>query len=299
MPRLEPAPARASRTAAPTPPAVAAVDREGTGGRAEGGERRTPGPREAARNRRAEPGPREHEPEGRDQERLRPRLGEGGRSRSLGHLGGRGRRRGHGHRRRDPTAIAVTARGRSSRSRGGASFARSISSSGWTRSPSSCLATSFRPMRPRSLSTSWTITRACRRARSRPRCGRRARGDSLETCNKPSVPFFSSTKAPNSVVLTTRPVYVSPTSGVLVSASIAAIAESDFLALGRVDQDRAVLLDIDLDVVVALERADRLAALADHEPDLLGVDLDRRDPRSVQRRAGGGSPAAPRPSCRG
>src|SRR5437899_400918 len=54
------------------------------------------------------------------------------------------------------------------------------------------------------------------------------------------------------------------------------------LALGRVDQDRAVLFDVDLDVVVALERADRLAALADHEPDLLGVDLHRRDARSVR-----------------
>src|SRR5437763_100864 len=54
------------------------------------------------------------------------------------------------------------------------------------------------------------------------------------------------------------------------------------LTLGRVDQDRAVLLDVDLDVVVGLERADRLAALADHEPDLLRVDLDRRDARSVR-----------------
>src|SRR4051812_7570775 len=47
----------------------------------------------------------------------------------------------------------------------------------------------------------------------------------------------------------------------------------------RVDQDRPVLLDVDLDVVVALERADRLAALADDHPDELGIDLDRRDPR--------------------
>src|SRR5437763_6439606 len=54
------------------------------------------------------------------------------------------------------------------------------------------------------------------------------------------------------------------------------------LTLGRVDQDRAVLLDVDLDVVVGLERADRLAAFADHEPDLLRVDLDRRDARSVR-----------------
>ena len=46
-------------------------------------------------------------------------------------------------------------RGRSSSGgRGGASFARSISSSGWTRPPFSCFAISLRPMRPRALSTS-------------------------------------------------------------------------------------------------------------------------------------------------
>src|SRR6476646_3968118 len=58
------------------------------------------------------------------------------------------------------------------------------------------------------------------------------------------------------------------------------------LGVGGVDQDRAVLLDVDLDLVVGLERADRLAALADHHPDLLGVDLDRRDPRCVLRELG-------------
>src|SRR5437764_2129367 len=52
-------------------------------------------------------------------------------------------------------------------------------------------------------------------------------------------------------------------------------------AVGRVDQDRAVLLDVDLDVVVGLERADRLATLADHHPDLLRIDLDGGDPRRV------------------
>ena len=64
----------------------------------------------------------------------------------------RGAAPGHG---RDPTATAVAvAGGRSVRSRGGASFARSTSSSGWTRPPSSCFATSFSPIRPRALSTS-------------------------------------------------------------------------------------------------------------------------------------------------
>src|SRR5436309_2473186 len=54
-------------------------------------------------------------------------------------------------------------------------------------------------------------------------------------------------------------------------------------AVGGVDEDRAVLLDVDLHVVVGLERADRLAALADHHADLLGIDFDRRDARRMAR----------------
>src|SRR4029453_4678109 len=46
-----------------------------------------------------------------------------------------------------------------------------------------------------------------------------------------------------------------------------------------VDADEAVLLDVDLAVELLLEAADRLAALADDEPDLVGVDLDRDDLR--------------------
>src|SRR5581483_3023308 len=60
------------------------------------------------------------------------------------------------------------------------------------------------------------------------------------------------------------------------------------LAVGRVDEDRAVLLDVDLHLVVGLEAADRLAALADDHADLLLVDLDRRDPRRVRRELGAG-----------
>src|SRR5690348_10196045 len=50
-------------------------------------------------------------------------------------------------------------------------------------------------------------------------------------------------------------------------------------ALRGVDEDRAVLLDVDLHLVVGLEAADRLAALADDHADLLLIDLDRRYPR--------------------
>src|ERR1035437_581736 len=55
------------------------------------------------------------------------------------------------------------------------------------------------------------------------------------------------------------------------------------LAVGRVDEERAVLLDVDLHLVVAFATADRLAALRSEEADLLLLDLDRRDSRSVLR----------------
>src|SRR5438105_10740340 len=60
------------------------------------------------------------------------------------------------------------------------------------------------------------------------------------------------------------------------------------LAVGCVDQDRAVLLAVDLHLVVGLEAADRLAALAGHETDLLLLDLDRRAARRVLRELGAG-----------
>src|SRR5262249_44386622 len=56
------------------------------------------------------------------------------------------------------------------------------------------------------------------------------------------------------------------------------------VALCGIDEDVAVLLDVDLDVVIGLERTDRLAALPDHHSDLLGVDLDRGDARRVARK---------------
>ena len=54
------------------------------------------------------------------------------------------------------------------------------------------------------------------------------------------------------------------------------------VALGaglRVDAHVALVVDVDLRLVLLLERADRLAALADQQADLVGVDLDRRDAR--------------------
>src|SRR5581483_4559380 len=168
-------------------------------------------------------------------------------------------------RRPPPRPPRRSPRGRSSRgSRGGASFARSTSSSGVTLCPSSCLAISLRPIRPRALSTSWTSTSSTSPRWITSSMWPTRPGPTLETCSRPSVPFFSSTNAPKSVVLTTFPVYSSPTSGSFVSAWIAELAASACRP----------------DVVLGLERADRLAALADHHPDEVRVDLDRRDPRS-------------------
>ena len=50
-----------------------------------------------------------------------------------------------------------------------------------------------------------------------------------------------------------------------------------------VDANRPVVVDVDLGVELLGQRPDRLAALADHRTDLLGVDLDRGDPRRVLR----------------
>ena len=58
------------------------------------------------------------------------------------------------------------------------------------------------------------------------------------------------------------------------------------VALGarrRVHAHLARVVDVDLRLVLLLERADRLAALADQQADLVRVDLDRRDPRRVVR----------------
>ncbi len=166
----------------------------------------------------------------------------------------------------------------SSGSRGGASFARSISTSGRTSPPSSCLATSLRPIRPRSLSTSWTIT-----SRTSPRAITSSMwptrpGPTFETWSSPSVPFFSSTNAPNCGRLDDLARVRVADLGLLRHRRDRGDGRVGVRALGRVDEDRAVLPDVDLDVVVGLEATDRLATLADHHADELGVDLDRRDP---------------------
>ena len=51
----------------------------------------------------------------------------------------------------------------------------------------------------------------------------------------------------------------------------------------RVDEHLALVVDVDLRLELLLEAADRLAALADEQADLVGVDLDRGDARRVLR----------------
>ena len=76
------------------------------------------------------------------------------------------------------------------------------------------------------------------------------------------------------------------------------------LAVGRVDEDLALVVDVDLRLELVGEAADRLAALADEQADLVRVDLDRDDARRVRREllarrvddlapSGRGCPAAP------
>src|SRR5215211_3248557 len=61
------------------------------------------------------------------------------------------------------------------------------------------------------------------------------------------------------------------------------------VALGAglgVDEHVAVVVDVDLRVVLLAQAADRLAALADQQADLVGVDLDRRDAGGEARQLG-------------
>ena len=141
-----------------------------------------------------------------------------------------------------------------------------------------------RPIRPRSRSTSTTRTAISSPLLSTSSTvSTRWPGDTLEMCSRPSVPLASSTNAPKVVVLTTLPWNESPTSTSLVIERMRSIRASPCGAGLRVDEDVAVVVDVDLRVELLAQAADRLAALADEQADLVGVDLDRRDPRGELR----------------
>src|SRR5215207_7429691 len=57
------------------------------------------------------------------------------------------------------------------------------------------------------------------------------------------------------------------------------------LPIGGVDEHLAVVVDVDLGVVLILQAADGLAALADEQADLVRADLDADDARGVRRQA--------------
>ena len=79
-----------------------------------------------------------------------------------------------------------------------------------------------------------------------------------------------------------------------------ALGERVALGAGlRVHADVALVVDVDLRLVLVLERADRLAALADQQADLVRVDLDRRDARRELGQLARAARRSPRPSCRG
>ena len=93
------------------------------------------------------------------------------------------------------------------------------------------------------------------------------------------MPLTSSTNAPKVVVLTTLPCERVADLGLAGHRLDLRDALLDQLAVGGVDADRAVVLDVDLSLELLGEAADRLAALADDCADLLRVDLDRLDAR--------------------
>ena len=107
----------------------------------------------------------------------------------------------------------------------------------------------------------------------------RSPGFTFEMCSRPSVPLVSSTKAPKVVVFTTLPDELVADLGVLGHRDDPLDAGLDQLAGGRVDANRAVVVDVDLGLELLRDAPDRLAALADQGADLLRVDLDRGDPR--------------------
>ena len=112
-------------------------------------------------------------------------------------------------------------------------------------------------------------------------------GPTFETCSSPSVPFFSSTNAPKSVVLTTLPVNWSPTSGSFVSCLDRRDRRVALLARGRVD-----------DGVLARGRRVQLAAeLVEDLGDLEGAVVARALEQQVldeMREAGLGVGLVPR-----
>ena len=87
-------------------------------------------------------------------------------------------------------------------------------------------------------------------------------------CSSPSVPLASSMKAPKVVVLTTLPTYSSPTSTSFIIIRIALDERVAELAVGRVDQHLAVVVDVDLRFELLRQAADRFPALADQQADL-------------------------------
>ena len=157
-----------------------------------------------------------------------------------------------------------------------------------------------RPMRPRSRSTSTTRTLTSSPLLSTSSTlSTRWPGETLEMCSRPSVPLASSMKAPKV--------------GRLDDLADVFVADLDLLhhhpdaldervaelAVGRVDQHLAVVVDVDLRLELLGQAADRFAALADQQADLRRIDLDRLDARRELAELLARRLDRRRPSCRG
>ena len=95
--------------------------------------------------------------------------------------------------------------------------------------------------------------------------------------------------APKVVVLTTLPMILVADLDLLHHRPDSLDERVAELAVGGVDQHLAVVVDVDLGLVLLVQAANRLAALADQQPDLLGIDLDLRDPRRILESSARGS----------
>ena len=134
-------------------------------------------------------------------------------------------------------------------------------------------------LRALSISTTSTVTVSPRLTTSSTFFTRSPLGARREMWSRPSVPFLSSTKAPKSVVLTHASGEHVADLDLLGHRLDAVLDAFRSLLVGGADEDRAVVLDVDVGAELLGHAADGLAALADDEPDLVGVDLDREDAR--------------------
>ena len=140
-----------------------------------------------------------------------------------------------------------------------------------------------RPMRPRSLSTSTTVTSiSSPELSTSSTVPTRSPGFTLEMCKQAVGALRQLDEGAEVGRLHDLAGRVAvPDLGLFGDRGDAIDSRLDQLAGGRIDAHRAIVVDVDLGLELLRDRADRLATLADQRTDLLGVDLDGGDPRRV------------------